>query len=81
MNQNTKRRLRRGIILRNLHDARNRFNELTCFKKKTLWEYSLMSSNGPNSACHRYLVEFKREHPEIADKYFNMRWCDFACNS
>lgn len=28
MNQNTKRRLRRGIILRNLHDARNRFNEL-----------------------------------------------------
>ena len=46
-----------------------------CFvKKKSFREFC--EANGENSSAMRYLREFEHDHPEIAEKYFDMKWVD-----
>lgn len=50
-------------------------NQPSFFKKKSFREFCLL--NGENSASVRYMNDFERQHPEIAAKYFDMKWSDF----
>ncbi len=50
-------------------------NQQSLFKKKSFREFCHMC--GENSASVRYAKEFERQHPEIATKYFDMKWGDF----
>lgn len=47
-------------------------NQPSFFKKKSFREYAHTRSDRT-----RYLEEFERQHPEIATKYFDMKWSDF----
>jgi hypothetical protein len=47
-------------------------NQPGFLKKKSFREFSLMRSDST-----RYMTEFERQYPEIATKYFDMRWNDF----
>lgn len=51
-------------------------NQPSFFKKKSFREFC--EANGEKSACYRYMKEFEHDHPEIAAKYFDMRWGDYA---
>lgn len=47
-------------------------NQPSFFKKKSFREFC--EANGENSACYRYMKEFEHDHPDIATKYFDMKW-------
>jgi hypothetical protein len=51
-------------------------NQPSFLKKKSFREYAEMA-NGPGGAAERYMIAFERQHPEIAAKYFDMKWSDF----
>lgn len=48
-------------------------NQPSFLKKKSFREYSAIGGK----ASIRYAEEFERQHPEIAAKYFDMKWSDF----
>lgn len=50
-------------------------NQPSFIKKMSFREFC--TANGVNSASYRYMCEFERDNPDIADKYFNMKWDDF----
>lgn len=47
-------------------------NQPSLFKKKSYREFCV--ANGENSACYRYMKEFEHDHPDIATKYFDIKW-------
>lgn len=47
-------------------------NQPNFFKKKSFREFC--EANGEKSATMRYLLEFEKDHPEIAKKYFQLRY-------
>lgn len=47
-------------------------NQPAIFKKKTFREFCELI--GPDSATMRYMQEYEREHPEIAKRYYDMRF-------
>lgn len=47
-------------------------NQPSFVKKKSFREFC--EANGENSSAMRYLLEFEREHPEIAKQYFDMKY-------
>lgn len=47
-------------------------NQPSFVKKKSFYEFCLL--NGAGSAAMRYAEEYKRRHPEDAERYFHMRW-------
>lgn len=51
-------------------------NQPSLFKRMSFREFAA-KANGPGGAAARYAEEFERQHPEIATKYFDMRWSDF----
>lgn len=51
-------------------------NQPSFFKKKSFREYAEIG-NGPGGAAARYAEEFEQQHPEIAAKYFDMKWDHF----
>lgn len=46
-------------------------NQPSLFKRKSFREYSQMNGN---EATARYLAEFEKRYPQIAEKYFDMKW-------
>ena len=48
-------------------------NQPAFFKKKSFREYAVFAAG---SAEH-YMMDFERQHPEIAAEYFDMKWSDF----
>ena len=51
-------------------------NQPSFLKKKSFREYAEMA-NGPGGAAERYMREFEEKHPNIASKYYDMRWENF----
>lgn len=47
-------------------------NQPSFFKKKSYREYCL--ANGENSSTVRYMREFEHDWPEIAKRYYDIRW-------
>lgn len=47
-------------------------NQPSFFKKKTYREFCTV--NGENSSTVRYMKEFERDHPEIAKKYYDIKY-------
>lgn len=47
-------------------------NQPSFFKKKSYREFCI--ANGENSSCYKSMVQFEKEQPEIAAKYFNLKW-------
>jgi hypothetical protein len=47
-------------------------NQPSFFKKKSLREYCII--NGLESGCYRYMTEFEKAYPEIAAKYFDIKF-------
>lgn len=56
-------------------------NQLTFFKKQSLLEYVYKTDGIGREhkmyASKRYIEEFTKEHPDIAKKYFNLKFSDF----
>lgn len=57
-------------------------NQPSFFKKKSFREYclanqKLVKTEGSICSSYRALLEFEKEYPEIADKYFDLRFDDF----
>lgn len=50
-------------------------NQPSFFKKKSLREYVFEVDKG--KAAMKYLDDFETKHPDIAKKYFDMKWMDF----
>ena len=50
-------------------------NQPSFFKKKSYREYCL--ANGEHSSTVRYMREFEHDWPEIAKKYYDIRWDQF----
>lgn len=50
-------------------------NQPSFFKKKSYREYCL--ANGENSSTVRYMREFEHDWPEIAKRYYDIRWDHF----
>ena len=48
-------------------------NQQSFLKKKSFREYAIFAGG----SAERYMKEFESKHPEIAAKYFDMRWDDF----
>ena len=48
-------------------------NQFSFLKKKSFREYAIFAGG----AAERYMKEFERNYPDIATKYFDMRWDDF----
>ena len=48
-------------------------NQQSFLKKKSFREFVAIAGG----AAERYLAEFEQKHPEIASKYFDMKWSDF----
>lgn len=46
-------------------------NQPSLFKRKSFREYSQMKGN---EATARYLAEFEKRYPQIAEKYFDIKW-------
>lgn len=46
-------------------------NQPSLFKRKSFREYSQMNGN---EATARYLAEFEKRYPQIAEKYFDIKW-------
>ena len=55
-----------------VYEAVNSFGAPIIFKKKTFLEYATPSSTGKGRM--KGIVKFVREYPQIADKYFNLRY-------
>lgn len=51
-------------------------NQPGIFKSMSFREFCLRKSK----TTERYLTEFESECPEIATKYFDMKWSDYKCN-
>lgn len=51
-------------------------NQPSMFRKKSFREYCF-NTKGQTDAAARYAAKFERQHPEIATKYFDMKWSDF----
>ncbi len=49
-------------------------NQPSMFKKKTLREFAYSKLEEGNTAVLRYIREFEGKYPQIARKYFDMRW-------
>lgn len=49
-------------------------NQPSFIKKKSFREFC--KANGDNSSSIRYLTQFELAFPEIAEKYFDMKWVD-----
>lgn len=47
-------------------------NQPSLFKKKSYREFCEM--NGLNSSTYRYMLEFEKDHPEIAVKYYDLKY-------
>lgn len=47
-------------------------NQPSFYKKKSFKEFCL--ANGENSASMRYMREFENKYPEVAEKYFNLKY-------
>lgn len=50
-------------------------NQQSLFKKKSFRQFC--QACGENSSAARYAEHFERHNPEIATKYFDMKWGDF----
>ncbi|MBR5874846.1 MAG: hypothetical protein IKY90_08970 [Oscillospiraceae bacterium] len=50
-------------------------NQPSFFKKKSFREFCL--ANGEKSAAVRYMTDLEQKCPDIARKYFDMKWGDF----
>ena len=50
-------------------------NQPSFFKKKSIREYANMNTN---NAAKRYITEFEEKYPDIADKYFDMKWENYT---
>ena len=48
-------------------------NQPSFFKKKSFRQYAEFAGG----AAERYMIEFEEKHPDLAAKYFDMRWDDF----
>ena len=48
-------------------------NQPSFFKKKSFREYVALAGG----SAERYMKEFEQKHPEIAERYFDMKWSDF----
>lgn len=51
-------------------------NQPSMFRRKSFREYCF-DTKGQSDAAGRYASEFEQKHPEIAAKYFDVRWHDF----
>ena len=49
-------------------------NQPSFYKKKSFREFCY--ANGENSSTVRYMLEFEKEYPEIAKKYYDMKFED-----
>ena len=47
-------------------------NQPSFFKKKSFREFCV--ANGEKSSAFKYMTDFETKHPEIAKKYFDMKW-------
>ena len=54
-------------------------NQPSLFKKKSLREYVFEVDKG--KAAMRYLTEFEQKHPEIAKRYFDLKYSDYKPTS
>lgn len=55
-------------------------NQPAFFKKKSFREFCLANQNPKSDkvcASVRYMNEFEKEHPKIAEKYFDMKFEDY----
>lgn len=50
-------------------------NQFSFFKKKSFREYAQFAGG----SAQRYMEEFERKHPEIANKYFDMKFSEESC--
>lgn len=50
-------------------------NQPSMFKKKSFREFCMMGKE--NDSTMRYLKEFEKEYPEIAEKYFDIKYSDY----
>lgn len=51
-------------------------NQPSVMKKKSFREF-VFNTPGQRKSAVVYFTEFERQHPEIATKYFDMKWSDF----
>lgn len=62
---------------RGMYDTIARWcNQPSFIKKKSFREF-VFNTPGQNKSAPVYFTEFERQHPEIATKYFDMKWSDF----
>lgn len=47
-------------------------NQPSLFKTKTFREFCIM--NGLSSACYRYMQDFEKSFPELAEGFYDLRW-------
>lgn len=53
-------------------------NQASFCRKNSFREYcTFVKSNGVGSAAYRYMTAFEEEFPDIASKYFDMKWSDY----
>lgn len=50
-------------------------NQPSFVKKKSFREFCL-NTPGQNKSAPRYMAEFEKQYPEIAKRYFDMKWVD-----
>lgn len=63
---------------RGMYDTIARWcNQPSFLKKKSFREFCF-NTLGQNKSAPKYAEEFERQHPEIATKYFDMKWSDFC---
>lgn len=51
-------------------------NQPNFIRKKSFREF-VFDTPGQNKSAPKYALDFERQHPEIATKYFDMKWSDF----
>lgn len=62
---------------RGMYDTLARWcNQPSFIAKKSFREFCF-DTKGQNNAAPKYAEQFERQHPEIATKYFDMKWSDF----
>lgn len=49
-------------------------NQPNFFKKKSFREYCESNKSRGRGSSLKYMLEFENEHPEIAEKYFDIKW-------
>lgn len=52
-------------------------NQPSFIKKKSFREFCFYS-DGQRPSATKYAADFERDHPEIASKYYDMRWSDYT---